>query len=83
MSPAFGDHVRCDIGDGRPASDGYVLGVLHYAPKGDVILVGDEQAVGMPINTVHCSVLSSGHGKDCARWRARYLSRFGQHWLQP
>lgn len=74
----LGDRVSYDIGDGRQGAqgEGFVLGVMNYAPDGSVILVGDEPYLGMPINAGHCRAMSSGH-LATARWlRGRYLARF-------
>lgn len=80
--PKFGDLVQYDIGDGRRGA-AFVIGTLHYARKGDVIMLADEKAFGMPIARAHCQTVSGGHNENCEQWRERYLSRFGRHWLLP
>jgi hypothetical protein len=72
MAGKIGDHVRVVIDN--EGCDGYVIGAMAYGS--DVLCVADEKAVGMPVNTKWCAVLSSGHETTCERLRARYVERF-------
>jgi hypothetical protein len=76
----FGDIVNCTLPGG---GEGLVVGVMHYAKKGDVVLMANEKYVGMPVNIQHLVKMPGSMPATACMWRKRYLDKFGDHWLAP
>lgn len=78
----FGDLVEYDLREshGGEIERSYVLGEMSYSVTDEDgpshVLLGCDKYDGMPIHTVHCKVISSGHEKECLPWRERYLTQW-------
>lgn len=76
----FGDKVHCAIHGHQAVL--ICIGHPHYAPDGDVVVLADENAWGMPINVKWCSVISKGEISKAAAYRGRYIDKFA-NFLTP
>lgn len=56
----YGDKVYCRISG--TLSLGVVFGVMKYSDDDSVVIIGNESAVGMPVNKYH--LVDQGHPAD-------------------
>lgn len=65
-------NVAGEMGGGR----GLIVGVMSYSDDHRVVLVADEDKIGMPINV--CWLTSAGRSdmERATRYRERYLAAF-------
>lgn len=85
MSGKFGDYVSYDLrrSHGGDIEYSYVIGEPSYSENGSHLMLATEKYIGMPINTGHCRVVSSGHEELCQRLSDRWHKRFPDWRLKP
>ena len=74
----FGDLVRFEMpgGTGGGPFEMLVLGEMNYSQNGDVLLLGDGKAWGMPCNRRWCTPLGTQDLLAADQFRHRYLERY-------
>jgi hypothetical protein len=76
MNLNLGDEVSCNVHNLPTADYGLVIGESPHSRDGDIVVIANEKAIGMPVNVCHLKLTGKSDVNAAEAYRARYLNLY-------